>query len=297
MGVKLAVEEINACRRRDGPQDRTARRGQRQSRTPPSTKAERLIERDKVVAIIGEISSASGLAIAQVASRTRSRSSTPAATPTSCAANRATATCSTSRARTRCTSTRSGQLLKRDGLVKGKKWYCLTADYAFGHDLLEVSPALRCRRTAATSQPNELVPTDTADFSAFILKIRERRSRISSYPISPAIRSPTSSSSTRSTACRTRSRAAASTPPPPGAQGRTPLPGSGPPSGITPSKAPSAKAFTAAFTKKLGQAAGESGLGRLCRHEGSRSRHRRRPSRRTVMPWSSIWNPAPSSTF
>ena len=36
-----------------------------------STKAQRLIERDKVAAIVGEISSASGLAIAQVAQRNR----------------------------------------------------------------------------------------------------------------------------------------------------------------------------------------------------------------------------------
>ena len=36
-----------------------------------SAKAERLIERDKVALIIGEISSASGLAIAQVAKRTK----------------------------------------------------------------------------------------------------------------------------------------------------------------------------------------------------------------------------------
>ena len=35
-----------------------------------STKAERMIERDKVACIVGEISSASGLAIGQVAQRT-----------------------------------------------------------------------------------------------------------------------------------------------------------------------------------------------------------------------------------
>ena len=29
--------------------------------------------------------------------------------------------------------------LMRDGLVKGKRWYSLTADYAFGHDLLKAA--------------------------------------------------------------------------------------------------------------------------------------------------------------
>ena len=33
----------------------------------------------------------------------------------------------------------AGQALLRDGLVKGKKWYSVTADYAFGHDLLKVA--------------------------------------------------------------------------------------------------------------------------------------------------------------
>ena len=28
---------------------------------------------------------------------------------------------------------------KREDMVKGKKWFSLTADYAFGHDLLRVS--------------------------------------------------------------------------------------------------------------------------------------------------------------
>src|SRR5260370_3946435 len=32
-----------------------------------------------------------------------------------------------------------GQYLLRDNLVRGKKWYSLTADYAFGHDLLRVA--------------------------------------------------------------------------------------------------------------------------------------------------------------
>jgi branched-chain amino acid transport system substrate-binding protein len=36
-----------------------------------STKAERMIERDKVACIVGEISSASGLTISQVADRTK----------------------------------------------------------------------------------------------------------------------------------------------------------------------------------------------------------------------------------
>src|SRR4029434_406238 len=70
MGVNLAVEEINGA---GGIMGRKIEPIAEDSVNPQtaSTKAERLIERDKVAAIIGEISSASGLAIAQVAQRNR----------------------------------------------------------------------------------------------------------------------------------------------------------------------------------------------------------------------------------
>src|SRR6476660_2928987 len=66
MGVKLAAEEINAA---GGVTGRKIELVMEDSVNPQtaSAKAERLIERDKVAMIIGEISSASGLAIGQVA--------------------------------------------------------------------------------------------------------------------------------------------------------------------------------------------------------------------------------------
>jgi branched-chain amino acid transport system substrate-binding protein len=66
MGVTLAVDEINAA---GGVMGRKIELIAEDSVNPQtaSTKAERLLERDKVAVIIGEISSASGLAIAQVA--------------------------------------------------------------------------------------------------------------------------------------------------------------------------------------------------------------------------------------
>src|SRR6476660_4587689 len=75
MGVTLAVEEINAA---GGVMGRKIELIAEDSVNPQtaSTKAARLIERDKCVAIIGEISSASGLAIAQVAHRFRTLSAT-----------------------------------------------------------------------------------------------------------------------------------------------------------------------------------------------------------------------------
>lgn len=104
MAADLAVEEINAA---GGVLGRKLEILKEDSVNPQtaSTKAERMVERDKVAAIIGEISSASCLTIAQVAQRPgppRHSTSTPAATRMPCVAPIATSTCSTSRARTRC---------------------------------------------------------------------------------------------------------------------------------------------------------------------------------------------------
>src|SRR5712671_3446496 len=72
MGVKLAAEEINDA---GGVMGRKIELVMEDSVNPQtaSAKAERLIERDKVAMIIGEISSASGLAIGQVANRLKFR--------------------------------------------------------------------------------------------------------------------------------------------------------------------------------------------------------------------------------
>ena len=68
--VDLSVEEINAA---GGVMGRKIDLLKEDSVNPQtaSTKAERMVERDKVACIVGEISSASGLTIAQVADRTK----------------------------------------------------------------------------------------------------------------------------------------------------------------------------------------------------------------------------------
>src|SRR5665811_102081 len=138
MAVDLAVEEINAA---GGMMGRKVELLKEDSVNPQtaSTKAERMIERDKVACIIGEISSASCLTIAQVASRNKvlyinTGGNSDALRGKDC-----------QRYMFHVESQNSmyvktvGRSFLRDGLVKGKKWYSLTADYAFGHDLLKVS--------------------------------------------------------------------------------------------------------------------------------------------------------------
>ena len=57
-----------------------------------------------------------------------------------------------------------GQYLLRENLVRGKKWYSLTADYAFGHDLLKVAKRFM-EGNGGNFAGDDLVPTDAADFS------------------------------------------------------------------------------------------------------------------------------------
>ncbi len=173
MGVNLAVDEINAS---GGVMGRKIDLIAEDSVNPQtaSTKAERLIERDKVVAIIGEISSASGLAIAQVAQRNRILFFN-----TGCNSDELRGkACNRYMFHTEAANTMyvyaAGQALLRDGMVKGKRWYSLTADYAFGHDLLKAAKRFMAANGAEFAA-DELVPTDAADFSAYLLKIRNAK--------------------------------------------------------------------------------------------------------------------------
>ena len=70
----------------------------------------------------------------------------------------------------------------------------LTADYAFGHDLLKGAKAF-LERNGGTLAGDDLVPTDATDFSSYMLKIRGR-ARPRRAETLPAPRSPAFSSST-----------------------------------------------------------------------------------------------------
>jgi branched-chain amino acid transport system substrate-binding protein len=173
MGVNLAVEEINAA---GGAMGRKIELIAEDSVNPQtaSTKAERLIERDKVSAIIGEISSASGLAIAQVAQRNRTLFFNTGCNSDDLRGK----SCNRYMFHTEAANTMyvnaCGQTLLREGMVQGKKWYSLTADYAFGHDLLKVAKRFM-GANGGQFAADELVATDITDFSPYMLKIRNAK--------------------------------------------------------------------------------------------------------------------------
>jgi branched-chain amino acid transport system substrate-binding protein len=64
------------------------------------------------------------------------------------------------------------RMLAPYALSYGKKWYHITASFAFGQDILRSSRAL-LKAAGGTEVGVDEVPLNTADFSSFILKIRQ----------------------------------------------------------------------------------------------------------------------------
>jgi branched-chain amino acid transport system substrate-binding protein len=139
-----------------------------------SAKAERFVERDKVAAIVGEISSASGLAIAQVVQRAKVLYINTGCNSDALRGSDCKKFMFHIEGANSMYVKAAGQAIAKEGLVKGKKWYSLTADYAFGHDLLKVAKRFM-EANGGQFAADELVPTDASDFSAYLLKIRQAR--------------------------------------------------------------------------------------------------------------------------
>lgn len=172
-GIKMAAEEINASGGLLGRQIDLITEDSVNPQTA-ATKAQRMIERDKVDFLLGEISSASALTIAQVAARNKvlfmsigARSDTLRGKdcnrytfhvdiPVTVMVNAA------------------GEALAREGFVRGKRIYALTSDYVFGHDLSRAAKSFFARN-GGTVVGEEVVPTDLTDFSAHLVKIRQAR--------------------------------------------------------------------------------------------------------------------------
>ncbi|MEX2518643.1 MAG: ABC transporter substrate-binding protein [Paracoccaceae bacterium] len=173
MASKLAVDEINAS---GGVLGRQIELLQEDSVNPQtaSTKAERMVERDGVACIVGEISSASGLAIGQVAQRTSTLFMNTGCNSDALRGSDCKQFMFHIEAQNSMYVKSIGQFYTRAGLVDGKRWYSLTADYAFGHDLLKVAKRFMEANGGAFAG-DELVPTDATDFSAYLLQIRAEK--------------------------------------------------------------------------------------------------------------------------
>ncbi|MCW5619490.1 MAG: ABC transporter substrate-binding protein [Burkholderiales bacterium] len=172
-GATLAIDEANAA---GGVLGRKLELVAEDSVNPATAanKAAKLIERDKVVAIFGEINSASGLAISKEAKRGRRPFFNTGGNSDGLRGK----DCNRYMFHVEANSTMYTRTvvdwLTEQGLVKGKRWYALTADYAFGHDLFRVSSKY-LGEGGAINVGNDLVPTNTQDWSGYILKIRAAR--------------------------------------------------------------------------------------------------------------------------
>lgn len=169
----MAVAEINAAGGVNGRKIDLLKEDSVNPQTA-STKAERMIERDKVACIIGEISSASALTIGQVAERTKTLFINSGANSDQLRGKSCNKYMFHIESQNSMYVKTCGRSLMAQGLVKGKKWFSLTADYAFGHDLLRVAKRFMAAN-GGDFAADKLVPTDVTDFSPLLLEIRSAK--------------------------------------------------------------------------------------------------------------------------
>jgi branched-chain amino acid transport system substrate-binding protein len=167
-GAHLAVEQINA---KGGVLGRQLELLVEDSANDVGTgvqKTRKLIERDNVSFVIGDVNSAIALAMAQVTAEKKvlhivSGGHTDGITGKDCKWN-VYRVCNT----TRMEANSVCDLLFHN---YGKKWHFITPDYAFGHTLFDACVA-DLQKLGGTMTGNELTPLGTNDFSAYLIKAR-----------------------------------------------------------------------------------------------------------------------------
>jgi branched-chain amino acid transport system substrate-binding protein len=131
---------------------------------------QRLVDENKVVAVVGGNYSSSALAMMSVANREK----IPLILTGAAASEITGKNCSRYTFRTQATVPVQMKGLMPYVSQLGKKVYFLTASYAFGQDILRSSRAL-LKENGATEVGVDEVPINTADYSSYILKIRQAK--------------------------------------------------------------------------------------------------------------------------
>jgi branched-chain amino acid transport system substrate-binding protein len=166
-GCQLAIEQINA---KGGILGRPAKLIVEDSTSGDAgtavQKARKLIERDKVNFLLGNVNSALSVAMAQVSNEKGVLHIVPGGhtdpvTGTSCHWN-VFRVCNTTRMETNSIS----KILFNKF---GKRWYFLTPDYAFGHTLQQGFEA-SLKEFGGTELGADLTPLGTTDFSSYLIK-------------------------------------------------------------------------------------------------------------------------------
>ena len=167
IGCELAVEQINA---KGGILDRKVELLVEDS-TSANTgtavqKAHKLIDRDKVNFLLGNVNSAMAIALGEVSNQAGilhvvTGGHTDSVTGTDCHWN-VFRVCNTTRMETNSVAK---TLFKK----YGKKWYFLTPDYAFGHTLQQGFEAA-LKENNGTELGASLTPLGTTDYSSYLIK-------------------------------------------------------------------------------------------------------------------------------
>lgn len=130
---------------------------------------QKLIDEEKVTAVIGGLSGATSLALAALAKRTK----TPFIT-TSGATTLTGKDCNRYTFRTNEPAPVAVRAIAPVLLEQGKKWYFLMPDYAFGADVYNAYKAF-LDANGGQQVGYDKTPLGTTDFSGFILKIRQAK--------------------------------------------------------------------------------------------------------------------------
>ena len=168
LGARFAVEQVNA---KGGVLGRPIELLVEDSANDVGTgvqKTRKLIERDGVQFIIGDVNSGIAQAMAQVTNEKKvlhvvSGGHTDGITGKDCKWN----------VYRVCNTTRMEANSVSDLLFQkyGKKWHFITPDYAFGHTLQQACAA-NLKKLGGTVTGTELTPLGTSDFSAYLIKAR-----------------------------------------------------------------------------------------------------------------------------
>ena len=169
-GVNLAVEELNAAGGILGREVDLFSEDSVGSAVAP-TKAQKLIEKRKVHFLIGEISSGSGGGVMATAKRLKTMYMQTGCNSDALRGEKCNPYSFHVEAGNTMYTKTIGNWQNRAGNVNGKDFYMLTADYAFGHDLARVSTRF-LTENGGNVMANELVATNTPDYSPYILKIK-----------------------------------------------------------------------------------------------------------------------------
>jgi branched-chain amino acid transport system substrate-binding protein len=167
IGCELAIEEINAKGGVLGRQCELLSEDSTSTDTGVAVqKAHKLIDRDKVNFLLGNVNSAMALAMGEVSSQAGvlhivTGGHTDAVTGTDCHWN-VFRVCNTTRMETNAVSK---TLFEK----YGKKWYFITPDYAFGHTLQKGFEA-SLKKFGGTEVGASLTPLGTTDYSSYLIK-------------------------------------------------------------------------------------------------------------------------------